>query len=494
MGFKDLREWLDKLESGGELKRIKAQADWDKEIGAITHMAWRRGYSSLLFENIKGYQATRCRRLFAMSIGNPRQIAIMFGLPEDTNPRDLVTAFRERTKSGLAPVTVASGQVKENIVKGNDIYLYDFPVPVWHRLDGGRYINTLGGVVTRDPENGIMNVGIYRGMIVDKDRIAQIIVPSQHIGQHLAKYAEMGREMPIAVVYGWDPTLTLVASARIPKDICEYDVMGSIRQEPVELVKCETSDLEVPASAEIVVEGFVSPDPETYHWEGPFAEYTGYYGSERNKSPVIRVECITHRNDPIYVGTLSGASLGITSRGVARINIPLTAMVWDVVERAGIPGLLDVRFLPPSLETSVVLKIHKTYRGQGKQIACTLIGSDLPVTCCKNIVVVDDDIDIYDFDALVWAFDYRVNPMENDLVVLPDMPGSVLDPGIQPDKKDFIRYGGGAENRLIIDATKNWGYGRREEWGNDFYPPVAFELSDEEKELVEKRWQEYGFE
>jgi UbiD family decarboxylase len=494
MGFRDLIEWLNKLESVGELKRIKAQVDWDKEIGAITHMAWQRGFSNLLFENIKGYQNTRFSRLCVMSIGNPRQIAMMFGLPKDTQPRDLVSVFRERAKNYIKPVTVTSGQVKENIVKGNDISLYDFPVPIWHRLDGGRYINTLGGVVTRDPENGIMNVGIYRGMIAGKNRIVQTIVPSQHIGQHFAKYGEMGREMPVAVVYGWDPTLALVASAKIPKDVCEYDVMGSIRQEPVELVKCETSDLEVPASAEIVVEGFVSSDTETYDWEGPFGEYTGYYGSERNRSPVIRVECITHRNDPIYVGTLSGARLGMPSRATAVINIPLTAMVWDVVERAGIPGLLDVRFLPPSIETSVILKVHKTYRGQGKQIACALIGSDLPVTCCKNIMVVDDDIDIYNYEALVWAFDYRVNPMENDLVLLPDMPGSVLDPSIPMDKKDFVRYGGGAENRLIIDATKNWGYGRREEWDNDFYPPVAFELSDEEKELIERRWQEYGIE
>lgn len=493
MGFKDLREWLNKLESEGELKRIKAQVDWDKELGAITITALRRGFSGLLFENIKGYQNARCRKLFTGALVNNRQIAMMFGLPEDTTHRDLVSAFRERLNNRLEPIIASSGQVKENIVKGDDVCLYDLPVPHWDRLDGGRYINTSCGVVTRDPETGIHNVGLYRGMIADRNRISQTIVPSQHIGQHFAKYQEMGKEMPVAVVYGWDPSLVFVACAGIPKGVCEYDVMGSIRQEPVELVKCETSDVMVPASAEIVVEGFVSPDPETYEWEGPFGEFTGYYASKRTKKPVIRVECMTHREDPVYVGTLGGSIPGMPSEAATMISVHRTAMVWEAIERAGVTGLLDVRILPPSCETTVVLKIHKTYRGQGKHIAFTVIGSSLPINSCKNVMVVDDDIDIYDFEALAWAFDYRVNPKE-DLVVIPGLPGVEVDPTIHPDDKDILRYGGCIENRLIIDATKTWSYGRRAEWGNDFYPPVAFRLSEEEKELIDKRWQEYGLE
>src|SRR4030042_3858349 len=251
MGFKDLRDWLGKLESEGELKRVKTQVDWDKEIGAISSVARQRGLSGLLFENIKDYQKTRCRKLFTGSLVNSRQIALMFGLPKDTHLRDLVGAFRERFKNRIKPKTVASGEVKENVVKGGEISLYDFPVPFWNKLDGGRYIDTLGAVVTRDPDNGIQNVGIYRGMIVDKNRIAKLIAPSQHIGQHFSRYKALGREMPVAVVYGWDPSMAFAGCAPVPKEVCEYDVMGSIRQEPVELVKCETSDLEVPASAEI---------------------------------------------------------------------------------------------------------------------------------------------------------------------------------------------------------------------------------------------------
>lgn len=400
MGFRDLREWIDKLELEGELKRIKAQVDWDKEIGAVTNAAWCKGFSGLLFENIKDYQNTRCSRLFTGSLVNNRQIALMFGLPKDTPFRDLINVFRERLKNQIKPAVVTSGPVKENIVKGDDISLYDFPVPLWNRLDGGRYINTCCGVVTRDLENGIQNIGLYRGDIADKNRIPQTIVPSQHIGQHFAKYIDQSKEMPIAVVYGWDPSLVFVASAAVPRDICEYDVMGGIRQEPVELVKCETSGLEVPASAEIVIEGFVSPDPDTYDWQGTFGEFTGYYASGKTKKPVIRVECITHRNDPIYVGTLGGSLPGQPSEATTMINIHRTAMVWEAIEKAGVPGLLDVHILPPSRETTVVLKINKTYNGQGKHIALTLLGSTLPATSCKNVIVVDDDIDIYDFAAM----------------------------------------------------------------------------------------------
>jgi UbiD family decarboxylase len=269
MGFKDLREWLDKLESEGDLKRIKTHVDWNKEIGAITSEARRRGFSGLLFENIKDYQTKPCNKLFTGSLVNNRQIAMMFGLPRDTHHRDMVKVFRERFRNRIKPVIVTSGEVKQNIIRGANVCLYDLPVPFWNKLDGGRYINTLGAVVTRDPENGIQNVGLYRGMIVDDKRIAILIAPRQHIGQHFTKYVHMKKEMPVALVFGWDPSLAFCACAAVPKDICEYDVMGSIRQDPVKLVKCETSDLEIPASAEIVIEGFVSPDPSTFELEGP---------------------------------------------------------------------------------------------------------------------------------------------------------------------------------------------------------------------------------
>jgi 4-hydroxy-3-polyprenylbenzoate decarboxylase len=267
--------------------------------------------------------------------------------------------------------------------------------------------------------------------------------------------------------------------------------MGGIRQEPVRLVKCETSDIEVPADAEMVIEGFVSSDPATFVEEGPFGEYTGYYNSKVTRRPVVRVECITHRTDPTFVGTLASALPGQPGEGATMMSIHWAAMVWEVIEKSGIPGLLDVRMLPPSCETSVALRIHKTYRGQGKHIAAALIGSSLPLQSCKNILVVDEDVDIYNFEALSWAIDYRVNPMDNRIVVLPDMPGIDSDPAFRPEPRETAAYGGFYTHRVIIDATKNWSFGRREEWGNDFYPPLNV-LNADMKSLVTNRWQEYG--
>ena len=194
MSFKDLRAWLATLEREGELKRVGALVDWDKELGAITAVARQKGHSGLLFENIKDYQSTWCRKVFTGSLVSHQQVALMLGLPKQTHQRDLVKTFRERTRSLVKPVVVNSGSVKENVKTGDQLSLFDIPVPIWNRLDGGRYINTLGCIVTRDPEIGIQNVGIYRGAVVDKNRISQVIMPRQHIGQHFAKYQALGQD------------------------------------------------------------------------------------------------------------------------------------------------------------------------------------------------------------------------------------------------------------------------------------------------------------
>ncbi len=491
MGFDDQREWLAKLEAEGELHRITAEVDWNIELGAIANVAFSKGYGALLFENIKNYTKTRCTKLLTGHLIKNSQIALMFGLPKETHIRALVDAYRERLKNLVKPVLVGSGPVKEHILKGREVNLYDFPVPFWNRLDGGRYINTFCGVVTQDPETGVLNVGLYRGMVSSENHIPMTIAPSQHIGQHYMKYKAMGRQMPIAVVNGWDPTLEFTASSGVAKGMDEYEVMGAIRQKAVELVKCETSDLLVPASAEIVLEGRVSPDPETYEWEGPFAEYTGYYASEKRKKPVIRVECVTHRDNPTLTGTLMAVGPGHPSEQVTVTTISATAMIFEAVEKAGVPGLIDARILPASGAPNVALRIHKAYQGHGKQIGLAVIGAGLPYFIAKNVIVVDDDIDIYDFEAIDWAFAHRFNPVE-DLVIIPGLPGTVIDPVISPEQRDLVKFGGGISNRMIIDATKTFAFGRRPEWGNDFYPPVAYRLAPEDQERVEARWDEFG--
>ncbi len=277
----DLRDWIGHLESMGHLKRVTAQVDWNEEIGAIVRKVSAQGGPALLFENIKDYpkKGSLCSRLFTNGLGSRSRLAMALRLPPDTDDRTITCALKERFGGRVAPKKVKSGPVKENIITGKEIDLFKLPVPRWNYLDGGRYINTSCGVVTMDPETKLMNIGTYRGMIGSRNTLPVLIVASQHWGGHFSKYKRLGKEMPVAVVYGWDPTLFIASTAQVTHlGYSEYETVGALAQRPVELVKCETSDLWVPASAEIVIEGKISSDPQTFEMEGPFAEYPGYYG------------------------------------------------------------------------------------------------------------------------------------------------------------------------------------------------------------------------
>ena len=284
MQFGDLRGWIAHLRREDELHEVTAEVDWDCELGTITRRAFGNGNGpALLFSNIKEYQHNaRCTQLFTGGLSNYSRVALMFGLPKTASITDLVKAARTAYSGRVPPVRVATGPVKENIITGDDINLFEFPAPRWHRRDGGRYINTMQGTVTRDPTTGRMNVGIYRGMIGQKNTIPVLLWRPQNWGQDFAKYSGKGEEMPVAFIYGWEPCLPFCASSPVPPDVSEYDVMGALRGAPVELVDCATVPLQVPASAEIVIEGWISPDPATFEMEGPFGEYTGYFGGDRS--------------------------------------------------------------------------------------------------------------------------------------------------------------------------------------------------------------------
>ena len=214
--------------------------------------------------------------MFVGGQGAYSRLAMMFGLPPDTPIRDLVWICRTIFNERIPPVTVESGPVKENVLTGGDIDLLSFPVPKWNRLDGGRYVLTYAGCVTSDPDTGLHNVGIYRGMVGGKDAIPVLMWRAQHWGGHFTKYEARGEKMPVAFVLGWEPSLGFTAGAPVPRDISEYDVMGAIRGAPVELVPCETVPLLVPASAEIVIEGWIDPRPPRPSWKrGPMPSSPG---------------------------------------------------------------------------------------------------------------------------------------------------------------------------------------------------------------------------
>ena len=487
--FGDLRGWIDALREAGELEEVTGEVDWDVEIGNLVRMIQGSGDGpALLFSNIRDYNTpdALCSRIFTGGQASYSRIAMMFGLPQDTPVRELVRICRTIFQDRVAPRVVKDGPVKQNVIAGDDIDLLRFPVPKWNRLDGGRYVLTYAGCVTKDPETDIHNVGIYRGMVSGPAEIPVLMWRAQHWGAHYAKHQERGDEMPVAYVMGWEPSLGFTAGAPVPRNVSEYDVMGAIRGEPVDLVECETVPLMVPATAEIVIEGWISTDPATFTEEGPYAEFTGYYAPERTRKHTTRVTCITHRDDPIFRGTVEGAIPGSVGENPIMSSIQRSAVAWNALENAGVPGVVDVFGHPIHAGANVNVAIRQTYRGQAKQVALALWGDSSSHVRYKHVTVVDEDIDIHDYEAVDWACAWRVNAGEDDIVIFPANWGAGLDPSVRRRDADVLRFGTGKWNRMLIDATINLDYDA--ERGGDRYPPTV-RPADEDIRALEKRWQ-----
>jgi 4-hydroxy-3-polyprenylbenzoate decarboxylase len=497
MSYKDLRARIEQLEAEGELRRIKAEVDWDLEIGGITRtvLDQRKFRPALLFENIKDYKDGRCTKFFTGGMFSFGKVALFLGLPKDTHPREIFRFVKDRFQQRIKPVIVDSGPAKENILRGDQINLYDFPVPRWRPLDGGRYIITSCMVITRDPDSGVQNIGMYRGMITSPNSIPVLLTPTQHWGLHFRKYEQRGQPMPVAVAIGVDEPILMSACAPVlHPDYSEYELAGSLVGEPIPLVKCETSDLEVPANSEIVIEGTISPDPSTFEMEGPFGEYTGYYGGLASPKPTIKVDCITHRNDPILRGTWEGGTPGRPAETSWFAAPPGIAATWNFLEMVGVPGILDVSVAPGSMAAITRVRIKKQHRAHASQVALALWISPAAMGGAghKFVVVVDEDIDIYDESAVGWAMAYRVNPGMGDIVMFPDAAGSVLDPSTPPADRDPMKWGHGRWTRVLIDATISWDLEPEAQYGGERFPPLASTLAPEVEQLVKRRWKEYG--
>lgn len=495
--FGDLRGWIEALRQEGELHEIDVEVDWDCELGTIARKAFGTGNGpALLFNNIKGYgpdDDVWCRRVFTGGQSNYSRVAMLLGLPKDAPVTDLVQATRHYMTQRVAPVEGDRGKVKEHIHKDGDIDVYKIPVPRWHREDGGRYINTFQATITKDPDTGVHNVGIYRGMLGQKDTIPVLLWRAQNWGVHFQKWAARGQKMPVAHVYGWEPAMTYCASAPVPTGVSEYEVMGAIRGKPVELVKCETVDLWVPADAEMVIEGYIDPDPATFEMEGPFGEYTGYFGGDQGPKHVTKVTCVTHRDDPIHRGTLEGTLPKMLNENSIMSSVQRAGIAWNVLERSGVPGVTDVHCPPANNGTTLIIQLRQTYRGQAKQAAAAVWGSNAAHLRYKNVWVVDEDIDIHDYAALDWAFAYRVNAAEDDIVFFPATFGSLLDPSTRLESRDPLLYGTGKWCRVLIDATVNLDFQPQEQYGGNRYPPMVIPHK-EDMDKVNSRWKEYGFE
>ncbi len=468
MEYRDLRDWIRKAEEMGELKTLK-KCDWNLEIGAITELvAHRDDGPAVLFDEIKDYP--KGYRVLSNSLSSRKRLALTLDLPEGETKMDFVRAWRERYQKikPIPPKFVKKSPLFENVYKDKDVDLLKFPTPKWHDLDGGRYIGTGSIDITRDPDEGWVNWGTYRVMIHDKDSVGFYISPGKHGRIQRDKYISSGKPCKIAMSFGHDPLVFLAGSIEVPYAVPEYEFIGGVRGEPMELIEGEYSGLPIPANAEIVVEGDVVFDQTKV--EGPFGEWTGYYGSAERPEPFVKIKRLYHRNDPIILGSPPGrppVELG-WYRSYLR-----SALIWDEMEKAGVPDVKGVWLtVSGGSRLVIVVSIKQRYPGHAKQAAVVASQCHAGAYLGRYVIVVDDDIDPSNTDDVIWAMSSRSDP-DTDIDIIRRCWSGPLDPIIQPGKKGF-------NSRAIIDACRPF------EWMKDF-PPVA-ESSKEVLDATAKKW------
>lgn len=483
MGPKDLREWIRLLEDEGEVARVKQEVDWHLEIGGIMREICDMEGPAVIFENIKDYKGTISTSLFTGSLATYPRIALALGLPKDTPYKKIISVWRKRSKKPIKPILVKTAPFKKNILKGSEIDLFQFPVPQWNKLDGGRYINTFGGVISKDANTEWENVGVYRAAIHDKNRTTMSVAQGQHVWHHWRSWRKQGKNMPLAIAIGGDPLLPMVAASPVPLYVDEWDIQGALHQKPIELVKCETSELRVPASAEIVLEGELITDVSTFVNDGPFSEFTGHYGG-KSQRPVFIVKCVSFRDNPIFQGTITGIPITEDHR---ISSVSRSAIIWELLEER-MTGITGVNADPSTSYANVIVQIDNSYYGQVQQVAANVWSSNLSNMMGKNIIVCDEDVDIYDLRRVFWAIGYRVDP-PRDIIQYPGWI-SALDPIVHPN--DRLGFGGNKGTRLLIDATKPIDKPRSDKLFGEKFAPIAYPDNDT-MNLVRKKWKEYGF-
>ncbi len=485
MKFKDLREFIAFLEGKKELRRIQAPVSCELEISEIADRVIKRGGPALLFENVTGYDVpvlinmygTEQRTAWALGVEQLEDLAERVqGLLRlaQSPPEGLVNKLRTLGQlvhlGSFQPKTVRSGPCQEVVLHGDEVDLNRFPILKCWPLDGGRYI-TLPLVISRNPETGVQNYGMYRLQVYDRNTTG-MHWQTQKVGAHHYRLnQERGdSRMEVAVALGGDPASIWTGSAPLPPDMDEMTVAGFLREEGVELVKGKTVDLLIPAQAEIVLEGYVGVGEK--RMEGPFGDHTGYYSME-DPYPVFHVNCITHRRNPIYPATIVGRPpkedywMGKVSE---RVFLPTIRMI--------LPEVVDMNMPAEGVfHNLVIVSMKKEYPGQARKVMYGLWGLGL-MSLTKTIVVVDHFVNVHDLSEVAWRVTNNIDPAQ-DLV----MASGPL------DDLDVASPTGRFGSKVGIDATRKGPLeGRQRVW-----PPDVV-MSPEVKELVDRRWSEYGIE
>lgn len=475
MAYTDLREFIGVLERHGEVVSIREEVDWDLEAGAIMRRCCEDGYPAPFFQKIKDYPEGY--RLLGNPLASFKRLALALGLDPESRYIDILNTYDERRRMPIKPNLVKEGPCKENVHVDGEVDLYEFPAPVIHGGDGGRYLCTWHVVITKDPESDWVNWGMYRAMIHDRNSLGGLIIPTQHIGAIYSKYEKRNIPMPFAIAIGVEPITTVVATSAVPYGVSEVDVIGGIRGEPLNLVKCETNDLLVPATAEIVIEGEVPPFERKE--EGPFGEYPGYQGSPRAPRPVYRVKAVTHRNNPIL--TASNMGMPVDDCDVVMSVTVASDLKQDLIKH-GIP--VTGIYIPPECCMFMVVVATKTpYPGIASQIA-GIIWANKNGSSIGKVMVVEEDVDPTNMEEVLHAWATINHPAKGIQIVSP-LPGHPLIPYLTEHDKI---YGIGAN--MVFDAT--W----PKDWDPNEIPRKAsfkYIYPEEIQERVLKNWKEYGF-
>lgn len=465
MKYSDLRDFIAGLERNGELKRIQAPVDPNLEMTELCDQVLRKKGPALLFENPTGFDMPVLGNLF----GTPERVAMGMGatsledlreigkllayLKEPDPPKGLKDAWEKapllKKVLSMAPKTVKKAPCQENVLTGGDVNLNDLPIWTCWPEDAAPLV-TWPLVITQGPNNGRTNLGIYRQQLIGKNKL--IMRWLSHRGGALDfqawKKENPGKPFPVAVALGADPATILGAVTPVPDTLSEYAFAGLLRDSRTDLVKCKTHDLMVPASAEIVLEGYLYPDDMSP--EGPYGDHTGYY-NEVDHFPVFTVETITHRDNPIYHSTYTGRP----PDEPAILGVALNEVFVPILQKQ-FPEIIDF-YLPPegcSYRVAVV-SMKKQYPGHAKRVMMGTWSFLRQFMYTKFVIVVDDDVNARDWQDVIWAMTTRMDPAR-DTTLIENTPIDYL---------DFASPISGLGSKMGMDATNKWPGETDREWG-----------------------------
>jgi 4-hydroxy-3-polyprenylbenzoate decarboxylase len=470
MIFDDLRGWLDQVKKFKEVELVKG-ALLEDELGTLVEIYQKEMEKPcLLFDEIPNYP--KGYRILANSCSSMRRIALTLNMPPESKKMEVVKIWRNflNNYKSIEPRLVKDGRVLENQQYKENINLNEFPVPKWHPEDGGRYIGTGCIVVTKDPDSNWVNCGAYRVMLLNNNTVTLYIVHGKHGAMMREKYWKRGKPFPVAISLGHDPIYYLMGGMEIPFAESEYNYIGAIRNEPVNLINTPVNGIPVPANSEIVIEGEVLPNENAN--EGPFGEWTGYYATGVNENAsVVHIKGVYHRNDPILLG-------GIPTIPPCDINYyrcPLrSASVWDQLEKAGVPGIKSVWAHEVGGSRLIIsIAIDQLYAGQAVQAGLIASQCHAAAYVNKMVIVVDSDIDVTNLNEVMWAVLTRMDPRE-DIQIINKCWTSGVDPTSYPEVGKYFN------SRLFIDACIPWG--KRDDF------PNKVSIDPDAEQRVKEKW------